>query len=209
METDSNTHIDLIYQFHQPFFGKKDITDTYSFSDVFSKEEINFIIDYCSILPTNVAEFGSDNDKETYVKDIRSSSIRWVPINENTRFIYERLKEMIFEANREMWGFDIIGVLENIQYTEYYASQDGRYDWHLDIGPGIDYRKISITIQLSEPDEYEGGELQFLQSKHILNVPKELGLATLFPSYLLHRVNNVKKGVRRSLVLWVTGPAFR
>lgn len=209
MQNNHKTHIDLIYQFTEPFFGGRDITETYSFNNTFSDDEIKYIIDYCSSLPIQSGEIGDDKENLTVVESVRTSSIRWVPINEQTRFIYERLKDMILEANYEMWGFDIYGVLEEAQYTEYYGNNEGHYDWHLDIGPGIDYRKISITIQLSDADEYEGGELQLLQSPYEITVPKQKGLATLFPSYLLHRVNNVKKGVRRSLVLWVTGPSFR
>ena len=70
-------------------------------------------------------------------------------------------------------------------------------------------RKISITVQLSDPSEYEGGDLQIKINAGQSDTPKGLGNVVIFPSYLLHRVTPVTKGLRRSLVLWITGPAFK
>jgi PKHD-type hydroxylase len=199
-----------LYEFNSNEWGEKSITETYSFSDAFTDEEIEKIIELCLKYPTEDGEIGADDEKN--VNDgVRSSIIRWIRVNEETKFIYDRITEMIKEANEVMWGFDLSGYYEPLQFTEYYGNDEGHYDWHLDVGPGIDYRKISITIQLSDEDEYDGGELQFLvgPEKMMQTVPKQKGLVSIFPSYLLHRVKNVNKGVRRSLVLWVSGPPFR
>ena len=69
-------------------------------------------------------------------------------------------------------------------------------------------RKISIVVQLSDPLEYEGGELQISDGGTNRVCEKTKGTIIIFPSYLLHRVTPVTKGTRRSLVLWVTGPPF-
>lgn len=200
---------DINERFKTEKWGKKELVETYTFTNSFSDVEIDLINDICQKIPVVNAEIGYDIDEYTVNEEVRTSSVRWVPVNEHTEFIYQRMYDMVKEANNNLWGFELDGFIENIQYTEYHGTENGHYDWHLDIGEEVDYRKISITIQLSGPEEYVGGELEFLKGPYVLQVPKEKGLATLFPSYLLHRVSNVNKGVRRSLVLWVTGPAFR
>ena len=155
----------------------------YSFSNSFDESEIQHIIDYCSTLPAVNAEIGSDMESEDINEGVRSSIVRWVPMNEETKYIYERLINMALEANNELWGFDVNSIIEEIQYTEYYGTNDGHYDWHLDIGDEIDYRKISITVQLSDKDEYEGGHLEMKTGPIDLITPKEEGLSTIFPSF--------------------------
>jgi PKHD-type hydroxylase len=75
------------------------------------------------------------------------------------------------------------------------------------MGPRKARRKLSLVCQLSDPSEYEGGELQ-INTGEIFTPEKQKGTVILFPSYLLHRVTPVTKGTRRSLVLWIEGPAF-
>ena len=70
-------------------------------------------------------------------------------------------------------------------------------------------RKISISVQLSGPEDYEGGDLQFYIKRDLITAPKTRGTATLFPSYFLHRVRPVTKGRRRCLILWISGPPFK
>jgi PKHD-type hydroxylase len=112
-------------------------------------------------------------------------------------------------ANKEMWQFDIPSILDVVQYTQYYEN-GGHYDWHTDTGPHpFNTRKISITVQLSDPNEYEGGDLELKLGNQTSKMPKEKGCAVLFPSYILHRVTPVTKGIRKSLVLWVGGSVFK
>ena len=70
-------------------------------------------------------------------------------------------------------------------------------------------RKLSITVQLSDATEYEGGELQFMVNQNIITAPKEKGTAIIFPSFCLHRVTPVIKGSRKSIVGWIAGPPYR
>jgi PKHD-type hydroxylase len=70
-------------------------------------------------------------------------------------------------------------------------------------------RKLSVVLQLSDPSEYEGGDLEIMNCSEPTQVKKEKGLVTAFPSFMLHRVTPVTKGIRRTLVVWLTGPRFR
>jgi len=143
-------------------------------------------------------------------KTYRDSKIHWLPKNDAWNWLYAKIGTFAYKANETMWQFDISFMNENIQYTEYEASYSGKYDWHLDFGPGVtSLRKIAIVVQLSDPADYEGGNLQFYTNRHITDAPKEQGTVICFPTYFLHRVSPLTKGKRRSLVLWVSGNPFR
>ncbi|MFT7073376.1 MAG: PKHD-type hydroxylase [Patiriisocius sp.] len=66
-----------------------------------------------------------------------------------------------------------------------------------------------MTIQLSDPNDYEGGDLRFMINKEIVNAPKEKGTIIIFPSFIMHRVTPITKGTRQSIVGWVSGPPYR
>lgn len=187
----------------------------YWFEHGLSSEEVNQIIRTASELPE--AERASTLGDETG-GGTRSSMIKWLPRNQTFDWLYERMISMSEEANQTLWNFDLISSLEAIQYTEYYASENGHYDWHQDIGAGElpSKRKVSITIQLSDADEYAGGDLLICTGSagsgeldNNLVMPRGKGVGVLFPSYMMHRVTPVTRGIRRSLVLWVGGGHYR
>ena len=114
------------------------------------------------------------------------------------------------------WNFDIKGI-EPIQYGIY--SDGGKYDWHVDQGAkmllkGGSIRKISMTLFINNPDEYEGGEFD-LELSHPEKKPRyetfklKKGSAIFFQSDVWHRVRPVSSGMRKSLVAWYSGPPFR
>ena len=147
----------------------------------------------------------------TYDPTIRSSKVKWLPKSEEFRGLYERIAQEIMIHNNQHFKFDLDCIREQIQYTEYHAEDKGQYDWHMDLGAGwASLRKLSVTINLSDPKDYDGGVLEFnLGRKTITQGSKAKGAITVFPSYLLHRVSPVTRGTRKSLVLWVGGNQFR
>ena len=158
-------------------------------------------------LPFQDAKVGEGEQSKK--DDYRKSRIKWCPQNEEWGWVYGKLHDFIVEANDSMWKFDLSSMNEQIQYTEYYGTQEGGYDWHMDCGIEIqNQRKISVTAQLSDSHEYEGGDLQFNIGKEIV-AHREQGAAIIFPSFYLHRVTPVTKGVRKSFVLWVGGEPYR
>ena len=99
-----------------------------------------------------------------------------------------------------------LGFFEGVQVASY--SGGGHYGWHMDVGQGVvSTRKLSISVQLSDPADYDGGELEFLASGDC--GPRTQGTLIAFPSFLVHRVRPVTRGTRWSLVSWVAGPSFR
>lgn len=186
---------------------ENDPQNYYWYKSGFSKEELNSIYKALEDIPFETATT-LDGGSE---KEIRSSRVKWIPKNEEWAWLYTKLMDMAQEANSTLWNFDLISADEKIQYTEYLAKDEGHYTWHQDIGPGhASKRKVSITVQLSEADEYEGGDLElWLGGNHIVRSERGAGVTFIFPSYLMHRVGKVTKGKRRSFVLWVGGQHYR
>ncbi len=167
----------------------------YYFTDAFTPEEILKII-----------EIGET--QQLTVSDYRKSEISWINETEETAWLYEKIAYYAKIANKELWNFDIWDYQDQLQFTKYYGN-GGHYDWHVDLGPGISNRKLSCVLQLSSPEEYEGGVLQMNPGGNIMEVPKGLGTLCFFPSFLLHRVTPLSSGVRKSLVTWLCGANFR
>ena len=175
----------------------------YYFDRELKDEEIERVKKLASKYPMQSGTAGGAV-KEGY----RKSKICWLPKNNDTIWLYDRLGDLVKKANK-VWGFDITGFGEDLQYGEYNSEDQGYYDWHLDVGENASWRKISMSIQLSDPETYEGGELQFHKSQNYITAPKDKGTIIFFPSYLCHKVTPVTKGVRHSLVTWITGPGFK
>ena len=183
-----------------------DQTNYYVFTKVLSKEELGWIENLQQLYPSNIATTIGD-DSET--NPVRKSTIKWIHHDQFSAWLYERIVNLAISANNDMWGFNLHSVLDSIQYTEYY-DDGGHYDWHVDVGPGnINHRKISITIQLSDPEDYEGGDFELWTGGEFKTLPKSKGDAILFPSFLLHRVTPITKGTRKSLVLWIGGGTYK
>lgn len=178
----------------------------YYFETLFTDEEIEKIKELGNALPQERGTVVAD--KEQKESDYRESDIAWMDDNPKHRWIYDRISTAVKEANSSMWGYDIFGYNDPLQFTTYFATNNGHYDWHADFGPTISNRKLSVVIQLSDPSEYEGGELQ-LQNPNIISMKRQKGLVIVFSSFVLHRVTPVTKGKRQSLVAWLSGPNFR
>ena len=143
------------------------------------------------------------------VESVRKSKIKWLYPNDDSQWLYDKIINMVVEANKTMWNFNLYSVIDSIQYTVY-SEGGGHYDWHMDIGPGsISHRKVSVTIQLSDPSEYEGGDLELWYGGGVIQIPKNKGLTVIFPSFSIHRVTPITKGTRKSLVLWLGGEHYK
>jgi len=141
--------------------------------------------------------------------EIRRSELNWLHKDSECAWVFERLAHVAATLNAEHFGFELTGFGEAIQLTNYHEARQGTYVWHQDFGSSGISRKLSMVLQLSEPNEYEGGELQLLTNKNPTSIQKKRGLITVFPAWTLHQVTPVIKGTRQTLVTWVSGPAFK
>lgn len=176
---------------------------------------------WLQILPNAISE--EDINK---ILSLADKNDRTIATTEDNLSEIRKSEIIFFNPDTELWVFNIIGTIAewanafyhfniekigNAQYTEYDESYEGYYDWHIDSFPLKSQelqRKLSITIQLSDSKDYEGGDF-------ILDVEpgsdydiRKKGTAIIFPSYLRHTIKPVTKGKRKSLVSWVEGAEF-
>ena len=142
----------------------------------------------------------------------RITDVGWLGPKPELLFIWDKFSALVAEINRQYFQFELTGLYEPMQLGVYTGEKGGHYTWHTDAGMadiGVP-RKLAVVLCLSDPSEFEGGELQLMNAQgqpETLELKK--GRAWFFPSFLIHRVTPVTKGVRRSIVLWVGGPAFK
>jgi PKHD-type hydroxylase len=144
---------------------------------------------------------------------VRSSKIAWIHHeNEDFKEVWSFVERKFHEANSNAFGVDV-GFLRNLQFTNYTADTEGKYDWHVDVfweKNEMYNRKLSMVIQLTDPDTYTGGNLEL--DCHIppdVNSLRKKGTLIVFPSFVSHRVTKVESGERNSLVAWMEGPLWR
>lgn len=192
-----------------PAYGKGESILTY-WENEFSDEDIQNIIkigENAKIADSVI--FGQNIDH-----DYRKSQNSWIHLTDETIWLFETIGNIIRRMNSEVYNFDLFGFTEALQYTIYDGNND-HYEWHIDSHSQIDTsmisspRKLSFSLQLSDPSEYEGGDILIKTGKDEEVIKKEKGFMVMFPSFVLHKVTPVTKGVRKSLVGWVSGPAFR
>ena len=180
-----------------------------AWADAFSREEIDRIVAYGdSLMPERLQLMGADR-KPQAADRLRITHTAWIEPNADTKWLFDRMQGVAQSLNDQTYQYDLRGFSENFQYTVYHGSEGGHYDWHVDHGPLAVPRKLSMTVQLTDPSEYQGCELQFCAGGDIEIAPRERGTVVAFPSYVPHRVTPVISGTRRSLVVWTTGPKFR
>ena len=180
---------------------QSDKTQNWAYMDnLFTPEECAQIIAIGNAKLEKAKTVGENNG-------IRESQIAWL-YGSDIEFAFRRVTDGILNLNNQFFNFDLFGMAEGLQFTKYDAPT-GHYGMHTDKILNGTVRKLSLTIQLSSPEDYEGGELVLQLSKEPDIMPKELGKMVVFPSYVLHEVRPVTKGTRYSLVAWITGKPFK
>ena len=149
--------------------------------------------------------------RATTAHQIRRADLVWLDDLPQAAWVMDHMVRLVAAANRAAYGFDLTEFAESPQVARYGAERQGHFDWHSDIGAGAlaARRKLTIVVQLSDPSAYEGGVLELRPDSSVRQAPQMQGMATVFPSFVLHRVTPVTLGTRWSLTLWSHGPAFR
>lgn len=194
-----------------PYANKNEGLVYVEWKNAFSENDILSIISIGESLPFNEAGIVNDKDSTILNLNARRSKTSWINLNNETEWLYEKIAYMVREVNADFYRFDIDGLYESLQYTIYESEKQSYYNWHTDIGvygSRSITRKISMSLLLSDPYDFEGGDLEIWGSNNT-TATKEKGCPIFFPSYNLHRVTPVTRGIRKSLVVWIGGPAFK
>ncbi len=179
------------------------------FEDVLPDYLIDFIERRVSEIEPEDWESGSVGNEEDggLDPDSRKCEITWLPEIDWVSTIFTHYFHI---ANREIWEYDLTE-LESVQVTKY--DKNHFYGWHSDYGTSADKdltRKLSMSIILTDPEDYSGGKLQFIDYMgKVQSVSKERGTVVVFDSRTPHRVTPILRGQRLSLVAWFTGPKLR
>lgn len=194
-----------------------------------SDDEIEKIKKYAKTIKKENAKIGGNDRKESkpfkadsHIRDftkgvvpkVRVTDVKWISLNKDTNWLFKKIIDKILNVNQH--NFDMqLKWMEDLQFSEYTEEKKGFYSKHVDCGDKrsagnyVDIRKLSFTIQLSDEEEYEGGDLVFHLNNEEKLAPKSKGTIIFFESDMLHEVKPVTKGVRHSLVSWVRGCNLR
>jgi len=183
------------------------------YKNAFSPEFCNSILENGLKLPVQDATLGVNGESKR--EDYRRSKIRFIQ-RDNPDFqpLFDAMWKMATEANDTWFDFHLSRITY-IQLAEYDESYQGEYKDHHDVfwmnGDPKYHRKLTAVVQLSDPNTYEGGNLELSNPAQTPN-PDDVrarGTTFFFPSFLNHRATPVTKGVRYSLACWFEGPKWR
>ena len=175
---------------------------------LFSPEQCQDIINAGHAEKPQVAQVGTSKPEGAVDTKKRTTTISWIPFTKLPQ-MYQSIEQTLYNINTNHFGFQDVKITEPAQFTEY--PKGGFYDWHMDLDvSGLNsppVRKISMTILLSDPSTFTGGQLEFMEKNKFPDLIQ--GQAIFFASFIRHRVAPVKKGIRRSLVMWFGGTPFK
>ncbi len=193
------------------WFLKGWVNETFAFvENAFSEEECKEVIRLGTEVfpPIRATVFGDKPVDDS----IRRSEISWLDHNNSEcEWLYRKCTDLINNINQQFFQFDVIA-LEQLQFTKYDDTDGdgGMYDKHTDYGYNSAVsRKLSFSVQLSNENSYEGGDLLLYTAPTPVKPSRKQGTINFFPSFTLHEVTPVTLGTRCSLVGWVSGPKFR
>jgi PKHD-type hydroxylase len=187
------------YRFDPP--GLDQYAPYFCFKEQFTPPECQAIQDLAT---KYTAQQATISVERTVDPSVRRTTVRWIPLLQEDPWLATKLGAIV-ERSNAYYHFELAGFLEHLQYTEY-RELDDYYDWHMDFGDKyLSKRKLSISVQLSSPDAYEGCELELCAGRQTIAAPKERGTVIVFPSFILHRVTPLTRGERHALVVWVGG----
>jgi PKHD-type hydroxylase len=183
------------------------------FGKHFSKKTCEKILDLGLKKPHQEATLGVDGN--TVDNNWRKSKIRFIQSSETEfEFLFDAIWKMGIQANREWFNFHVTN-LSYIQLAEYDSSYQGEYKKHHDvfwINKDNYHRKLTCVIQLSDPNDYEGGDFEMFDltggqypNKEDL---RQQGTAIFIPSFTPHQAHPVTKGTRYSIAVWLEGPKW-
>jgi PKHD-type hydroxylase len=181
------------------------------FKQHFTPEQCQDIIARAKEIPYSDGTVGKEGGFD-FDADTRRSKIRWIRRNSEWADLFLEIDKLVANANSIHFHV-AYNYCNAFQFTEYDESYLGQYVEHMDTfitfpGP---HRKLSLSVQLSDPPSYEGGDFEFTkcgQKPNPENIRSQ-GTAIIFPSLAYHKVTPVTKGIRYSLVGWYEGPRWR
>jgi PKHD-type hydroxylase len=176
----------------------------------FTPQECNEIIKLSNKFKIHDALLRDAVTREDIVSNqYRKGKVKWLnPEDADTHWVYRKLTDITNRVNDQFWGWEL-DYIEDLQFTIYDDLNDnyGKHFDHIWDSPG--YRKLSFSLQLSDPSLYDGSNLELHMGENTFTGERSMGSMTFFPGFALHTVTPLTRGKRYSLVGWVCGPRFK
>jgi PKHD-type hydroxylase len=191
------------------------LKELHAYNDSFvTKEDCDKIIEICNRFTLSPASINySTEEPEKNDPELRRSEVAFISDN----WLNDYIGGILTRCNEDIFNVDIVDF--EIQYTVYKEENEGFYCLHQDVmSPSARppsrksfARKLSMTIQLTDPNDYDGGDFSFIEDQPQIpkNDARKRGAVIVFPSFIYHRVSPVTRGERKSLVVWASGPDWR
>jgi len=182
--------------------------------EIFTKQQCEWIVQEATKMSLNqghVQNVADNSERDLSVRSVQGTGIH----KKDNRFswVLKEIVEAVVEVNDKYWNYKIPSdphsdLVEHLQFHLYNASSRGHYKWHQDVGVDgpVARRVISIVVFLSDTSDYEGGELQVIGNDGLIPFDNSQGHVVIFPSFMMHQVTTVTKGVRCTFSIWIQSP---
>lgn len=170
-------------------------------ASLFTSEECDLIVENCLDdlwLPARVV--GNESLHKANRQKLRG---------EPDGFPFDNIRTITKQANDEIYDFRLLGIIDQDFPQVYRYSEGESYNWHLDLSPMATTRKISFIVNLSDPESYEGGDIEFLNTDTSQAGLRDQGAILIFPSFLPYRITEVTKGHKHLISGCIHGAVFR
>jgi PKHD-type hydroxylase len=170
-------------------------------ADIFSKGECTQILENCIEelwLPSKVV--GSNDLHKSSRQKLRGDV---------TEFPFNNLRDITKAANTEIYDFKLLGIIDQDFPQVFKYDTNDYYNWHIELNPMAPSRKLTFIVNLSDPESYTGGELEFLNTKTDSTSMATQGAVLIFPSFMPYKINPVTSGTKHIIVGHVHGALFR
>ena len=194
--------------------GNAKITTTCAVSQFFNDEDIKKIMNR---LDSNAwGDLGVYSEESSNNNAVDSTSRKGkgqlLAPNPEDSHPFPHLSRVMAQINDSHWNFDIRYIdFINDSPAVFKYEVGGKFGWHFDCIPTQPTRKLSYTIQLSDSNDYEGGDLEFFDGGINMKTPefRQKGNIIVFPSYAWHHITPITKGIRYAMVGWIHGPTYK
>jgi predicted 2-oxoglutarate/Fe(II)-dependent dioxygenase YbiX len=172
-----------------------------NFSDVFTKEE-------CRLIEENTIDelwmpikvHGDTKLHEGFRQKLRGDV---------TGFPFDKIRDVTKSANDQIYNFDLLGIIDQDFPQVYKYTENCYYDWHIDVNLLAPTRKMTWIVNLSDETEYEGGDIEFLNTDTSDHNIKNIGKILIFPAFVPFKINKVTKGEMKIIIGHVHGALFK
>jgi len=161
-----------------------------------------------------ILDFSKNTQMNAIAREDFQAKMWSINYNEQTKWLWEKVVNNLTSVNEIWWNFDVYGIIEPFQLlcfdgSEGKEGEKDRWELHLDNAHPFSFRKISFSVELSDPNTYEGGKLKVDVAATPIDLPNSRGTTIMFPSFFLNEVEPMINGKRWVLIGWISGPQLR